>query len=198
MVQDVQSDLAYIRQMMEQTRRYTAMRGNFLIAWGALLTIGFVATILVVSQQVRLPINTIWIVLVAVGWVYCVWYGRWTGRLEPTRSYTTRLTTSLWIACGAAMTTAFFVGPWSAAFRYTAVGGLMALFLGIAVFMTGMLGAMNWFRNLAFAWWLGAIAMFIWHGQASLWISAGLSLALLLVPGVVLNLQARSLCRAEA
>lgn len=193
MTPDPQDDLAYIRQVMEQTHRLTLMSGNYLIAWGVLISLGLACSGTVALTGAHLPLSAIWIGLVASGWACSFWLGRREARYLPVAGYATRLISWLWIACGAAMTTAFLIGGWTGAVPDTASGGLSALFIGIAVFMTGMLSGMHWFRNLAVGWWAGAVAMFIWHGQASIWLCAGLFIALLVVPGAVLNIQAQAL-----
>jgi hypothetical protein len=58
-----------------------------------------------------------------------------------------------------------------------------------------VLNGMAWFRNLALGWWAGAVAMFVWHDAASVWISILLFAALLVAPGVALTLQARAAAR---
>ncbi len=188
---DPREDLAYIRQVMEQTRRYTQLSGNYLIAWGVLVSIGLACNGVVEQTGTRLPLAAIWLGLIALGWGYSFWNNRREARRAPVSGYAAHVVSRLWIACGAAMTTAFLVGGWSGALAGAASGGLSALFIGIGVFMTGVLGGMAWFRNLAFGWWAGAIGMFLWHGTAALWLSLALLIALLVVPGIILNRQAR-------
>lgn len=188
---DPHADLAYIRQVMEQTRRYTQLSGNHLIAWGLLVSLGLVCNGIVEQTGTQLPLSEIWLTLIALGWAYSFWNGRREARRGPVTGYAAHVVGRLWIACGVAMTTAFLVGGWSGAVDRAGSGGLCALFIGIGVFMTGVLGGMGWFRNLAFGWWAGAIAMFLWHGTDAVWISLALLVALLVIPGIVLNRQAR-------
>lgn len=193
MTNDPHSDLTFIRQVIEQTRRFTLVSGDYFILWGLLIGLGLVCTAIVVMNSMRVSIGGIWIAFIAFGWIYSFWLGRRKARYEPVASYAARLIGYLWIACGVAMTTAFLFGQWVGVVPYTSIGGLSALFTGIGVFMTGVLNGMNWFRNLAIVWWIGALAMFYWHGIASLRISAGLLLALFVIPGIILNRQARAM-----
>lgn len=186
-----QDDLAYIRQVMEQTRRYTRLSGNHLIVWGLLVSIGLACDGYGVLSGTRLPLGEIWLALIALGWGYSFWNGRREARRAPVTGYAAHVVGRLWIACGAAMTTTFLVGGWTGAVDGAASGGLCALFIGLGVFMTGVLGGMAWFRNLAFGWWAGAIGMFVWHGTAAIWLSLALLIGLLVIPGIALNLQAR-------
>jgi len=193
MAQDPQNDLAYIRQVMEQTRRFTMVSGNYFIVWGLIISVGLVCTNVIAMTSIRLPLIAIWIALITVGWVLSFWLGYRKVRYEPVTTYAVRLISSLWVACGIAMTTAFLMGPWVGAVPYFSIGGLSALFIGIGIFMTGILNGMHWFRNLAIGWWIGAVVMFVWHGLATLWISAGLLIVLMVIPGFILNKQAQSL-----
>jgi hypothetical protein len=176
---------------MEQTRRFTQVSGDHLIAWGLLVGLGLICDG-AVTLGAHLPLSGIWIGLIVVGWFYSFWQGRRAARRQPVAGYAARIISQLWIACGVAMTTAFVVGQWTGAVAGDSSPGLSALFIGIGVFMTGVLSGLNWFRNLAFGWWAGAVTLFIWHGSAALWILAGLFILLLSVPGLILNLQARA------
>jgi hypothetical protein len=193
MTQDPENDLAYIRQVMEQTRQFTLVSGDYFIVWGVLISLGLICSSLVIVTSIGLPIIGLWITLIALGWVLSLWLGYRKARYEPVTSYAVRLISSLWVVCGIAMTTAFLLGPWAGAVPYISIGGLSALFIGIGIFMTGILNGMNWFRNLAIGWWIGALVMFVWHGFATLWISAGLLIVLMVIPGIILNQQARSI-----
>lgn len=193
MTLDPRSDLTFIREVMEQTRRYTLISGSYMILWGLLISTGLACNLLVSVTTAQLPINGIWIALVAAGWLGSYWLSRREVRYEPVASYAGRIIGQLWFACGAAMTTAFLVGQITGALPGTAVDGLMGLFVGIGVFMAGILTGMNWFRNLAIGWWLGAVGMFVWHGMAAMLISVALLLGLFVVPGVILNVQAGQL-----
>lgn len=191
MIPDPQDDLAYIRQVMEQTRRFTQVSGDHLIAWGLLIGLGLVCDA-AVKLGAPLPLTGIWIGLIAVGWAYSFWQGRRAARRQAVAGYAARLVSQLWIACGVAMTTAFLVGGWTGAVAGESTPGLSALFIGIGVLMTGSLSGLNWFRNLALGWWGGAVILFIWHGDTALWILAALFVLLLAVPGLVLNRQAHA------
>jgi hypothetical protein len=193
MTPDPQDDLAYIRQVMEQTRRFTLVSGSYFIVWGLLIILGLVSTGITLQTAIHLPLSGIWIGLMSLGWVCTFWLSRRESRYEPIASYATYLITCIWTACGVAMTTAFMLGQWVGVIPGPATGGLSALFIGIGVFMTGVLSGMQWLRNLSFGWWAGAVVMFIWHGPVSIWISTGLLLGLLVVPGLVLNRQAQAL-----
>lgn len=190
-----QADLAYIRQVMEETRRFTVVSGTYMIVWGVLVSLGLGFDLFELDTGLRLPDGYVWGGLMAAGWAITIWLSRREARHEPVAGYASRLIGQIWIACGLAMTTAFTVGSATQALPPSADGGLMALFVGIGVFMTGILTDMRWFRNLAIGWWLGAIAMFVWHGSVAMWISLGLLLALFALPGVVLNRLSQKLPR---
>lgn len=190
---DPQEDLAYIRQVMEQTRRFTLVSGSYMIVWGVLISLGLVCDLWQLQTGRRLPDGLIWLGLIAVGWAATFWLKRRESRYEPVASYAGRLIGLIWLACGVAMTTAFTIGTMTGAIPGSADGGLMALFCGIGVLMTGVLTDMRWFRNLALAWWLGAVAMLVWHGVPAMWISIVLLLGLFALPGVILNRQSRAL-----
>ena len=194
---DPQQDLAYIRQVMEQTRRFTVISGSYMIVWGLLISAGLGFDLWELHTGARIPDGDIWLGLIVAGWLLTFWLQRREARYEPVASYASRLIGQIWLACGVAMTVAFTVGAMTGAVPGSSDGGLMALFVGIGVFMTGVLTGMAWFRNLALGWLTASIAMFVWHGQAAMWISLGLLLGLFVVPGVILNLQAKALRKTQ-
>jgi len=65
------------------------------------------------------------------------------------------------------------------------ISPLMASILGIANFVSGVIYDHRWAKSLAYGWWAGAAAMFIFPGLHSLLVFSVLMLVLQIMPGIV-------------
>lgn len=197
MTHDPQQDLAYIRQVMEQTRRYTLIKGDYFIVWGLLICLWLSSNAIALLMHRSLPVFELLALVIIVGWAHTLWANRQATRYEPVAGYAGRMVGLTWAACGICMMLVIFVGIPFGGVNPASLGGIMAVFMGLGVFMTGVLSGMTWFRNLGLGWWAGAVALFTVHGIVGLWIGPVLLLVLFMAPGVVLNLQARRLRAAR-
>lgn len=184
-------DLAYIRHIMEETRRAVAMRGDAFILWGIITLIGLLGNYF--FSLYRVPgwcWPALWGVLVVTGWTFMFLLIR-RERSARVSMPAGRMLGAIWGSFTIALFVIFFAGIPLGAVSPLSVGGIIASVIGIAIFVTGVLIGTPWVRNLAIGWWLGAIAQFYWHDATQLLIMAILELLFFVIPGFILNAQVR-------
>lgn len=185
-------DLAYIRRIMEEARHEMAERGEGFIIWGFVVLLGLLGTWLIPMHYPGWALGIFWPALVIVGWI-ATWARLSRHNPGSMNSWAGKLCGAAWLACTIAMLLIFCAGIPAGVIPPEAIFGIVAAVVGIGVFLNGILVQLRWFRNLAFCWWAGAVAEFIWHGPLSILIMAILIIAFYLIPGFILNAQARKL-----
>lgn len=186
-------DLAYIRELMAETRQATYVGGAYFIVWGLAIGLGLLFTWLFVSKTLPLPFSgkatmmVTWAVAVGLGGVAMWWWPIRREQRMPVQSAGSRLIGLTWAAVGTSLMIVFFVGVGANSLPGYLMNPLSALFIGIGMFMTGTLAGLGWIRNLAFGWWFGGAVMLAAPGLWNLWMMALMLFALYLVPGIVLS-----------
>jgi FtsH-binding integral membrane protein len=185
-------DLAYIRRVMEDTRRAVTIRGDYFILWGIAVLLGLIGTY--VFDWVAPPgwaWAALWAGLMLIAWAGTGFLVRREVHRAQTSASVGRMLGALWSACGFAILIICFIGVPLGTLPFTAIGPTINTLIGVAVFVTGMLMGTPWVRNLGFGWWASAIAEFIWTDEKQILIGALAIILFYIVPGFVLNAQAR-------
>ena len=186
-----QQDLAFIRQIMDESRTFATVGGNHFIIWGSVLGLALFGTWGVASGHLSLPVGPIWLVCIGSGWALTYRFIRQQKVQAATLHPSARLIGGSWRALGIAMTLTFFLGTYRGSISIAAIPGLAAAFTGAGIYINGMLARIPWLRNLAYLWWASAAAMLIWTGAGTYALMAALMIALYVIPGFVLNRMAR-------
>ena len=188
---DAAADLAYIRQVMAQTRRDTAARGIFFVIWGVAIS----ASLLLTWAQLRGWIGgsqwAIWIPTSVVAWGLTVWLA-WRYERQGTVSLHTHLIGMNWTAVGVAMMAVFFVGVGRGTVHYAGISGLAAILVGIGIFNTGHIAGIRWLAGVGVAWLVAGTLMLGFPGPHNLLAMAALLVFGEAVPGLVLMRQERA------
>jgi len=188
--QNALEDLAYIRQVMEQTRRYTAAKGVFFVIWGVAVSVSLVLTWLQVTGGVGGNQWAIWIPTTLVAWGLTLYFA-WRQQRESAVPHHAHLIGMNWTAIGIAMMFMFFVGVARGTIGYPAINGLAALLVGIGIFNTGHLSGIRWLAGVGVAWLVCGALMLAWPGLHTLLLMAFLLVIGQIVPGLILMREER-------
>ena len=186
-------DIAYIRELMVETRQATYAGGAYFIVWGLAIGLGLLFTWLFASGTLALPASgratmlVTWAVALGMGGLAMWWWPIRREQRMPVQSAGSRLIGLTWSAVGVSLLILFFVGVGAGSLPGYLMNPLSALFIGIGIFMTGTLAGIGWIRNLAFGWWIGGAVMLASPGLWNLWMMALMLFVLYLVPGIILS-----------
>jgi hypothetical protein len=194
------AELQYIRKIIADSRASFVEDGMPYIWWGLIVATGMSVNYISVLTQRDLYAGYIWIGLVLFGWGTIIKY-----MVEKKKqgikahSFIDRIQGAIWGTCGGTLGLAVIlivciqhsgdtpsIHPLYACF-------VSSLILGIAYFLSGIANDLNWLRNVGFAWWVAAVAMYLWPSVHVLGIYAGMLIVFQVVPGIILQKRYRKL-----
>lgn len=193
-----EQDLAFIRQLMERSRRVTVLGGHYFVAWGLLVEVGLLLSWLSFERYLTLPPALIWAPLVLAGYAYTFWSQRRDRAVEGAESRDGYLIGLVWLCFGICSLMVLLGDLWFQVIPSRALAGLFATLTGAAFFLHASLAGIPWLRNVGILWWLAAIPLYLWPGAYTLPAYAVLLLGLQIVPGWILARERRRLLAAEA
>lgn len=188
-----ESELSVIKKIMEDSRRINIDNGIHYIFWGALITVALIVNyIMLLTKTPGNYIGLMWFILMILGAIVDVFIGRRQSIKSPVQTFTSRILGSLWLASGISMFMFGFVGSVTKAYNPIFICPIIATSLGISFFTSGVIQQINWLRNIAFGWWIGAAALFIFPSVHTLLIFAVMIVCFQLIPGIILNRKSKA------
>lgn len=187
--EQMQQEITIIKQMIEKTRKQSAESGHFFIFLGiAAAVFVLVISMLELFHQHRwvLPVM---IILTIINGIIGFLVVKSAEKREKIKTYSRDLVLSIWFICAVGLIMITFIFPFLGVFPFHALPVLVSLFLGIAVFMTGVIYDLAYFRWLSGVWWLGAILMAVWQSDLRFLILIGSIIVGWILPGIILNRQ---------
>lgn len=179
-------ELAFLRKVIQDSRRSVVDNGLSFIVWGILVTIGVGAIYIEILNNSFGWSGWVWLVCIVSGIIFSIVYGRKRTQ-DPVQTFANRLLGRLWTSLGISMALVGFVGSLSHMIHPISISPLMACFLAVSYYVSGIVYDLNWFKNLAFGWWIGAIVMFLWDSPHTLGLYCLLMIALQIIPGILLR-----------
>ena len=186
-------ELQYIRKIIADSRAGFVENGMPYIWWGLIVAIGMTVNYISALTNRDIYAGYIWMGLVLFGWGTIIYYII-QKKKQPVRahSFIDRIQGAIWGACGGTLGLALIL---IVTFQHTGdtpplypiyTCFVASLILGIAYFLSGIANDLNWLRNVGFAWWAGAVVMYVWPTVHILAIYAAMLIFFQVVPGIVL------------
>jgi hypothetical protein len=183
--QNVQQELAFIKKVMEDSRRLFIYDGKDMIVWGCIVLIGMILMFSKFQYGLRISAFLIWGVLIGIGWIFSVWRGMRIKRMHRVKTLSGRIVSSIWIACGVCMTIVGFGFTSTGLIHGWAINPLLSLFIGVAYFTSATVLDLRYMYGAGIAWWGGALLMALWNGPHTFLIFGLLMIVFHIVPGIV-------------
>ncbi|MEJ2193526.1 MAG: hypothetical protein P8X73_01545 [Ignavibacteriaceae bacterium] len=179
-------ELAFIKKVMEDSRRIICDDGKSFIFWGILISFGMLITYLKVAGDWGINFGWFWPVLIALGWIGTMAVELKAKKKRATSTFAARILGSVWISCGVAMTILGFAGSLTNAYNGVFISPIISVVLGIGYLITGVIHGKKWVSLLSIGWWLGALLMFYLQNLETLLIMTGMMIFLQTIPGILL------------
>jgi len=186
---DAEEDLAFVRRIIEESRKILIDNGLNYILWGILIALGLIFVYFKDVRQWPLRSDLFWLGWGIFGTVLTIWIGRKTRAGLRASSFSGRMLKTLWAAAAISMVLIGFFGFLTEAIRVWAFPAVFSIILGLAYFLCALLYDRAWIRLLAVAWWLGGVAMFFWKSPETLLLFGAMMAAFQVVPGIALYLR---------
>jgi hypothetical protein len=160
---DVQKEIRYIKDMIDQTRKITAGSWMFFLIWGMATILAIACMYVLVGQGRHDWIWLNWIVFMLGAVLISVLYGRKFERRAGAKTYPQIATGYLSIACGAGFILVGFIFPLLDLYTWGLISILISLIAGIYAFTLGGIFEWNLLKWCGLFWWLGAVGMAFIH-----------------------------------
>jgi hypothetical protein len=188
---DAQQELAFIKKVMEDSRRIICDDGKSFIFWGILVSIGMLVTYLSVAGKWEVSLGWFWPLLIGVGWLVTFFISFKDDKKRSSKTFVGKIMSSLWVGCGVAMTILGFIGGLTDAYSGVFISPIICVILGVGYLVSGVLHGKGWVSLLAIGWWAGAILMFYLQNLETLLIMFFMMIILQTIPGFILYNQSK-------
>lgn len=188
-IKQAESELSFIKKMMEDSRQINLDNGWHFIYWGTLVTIALLLNylMLIVPFGKKEYIGMIWLILMVSGAIVGGIVQKRHEKRIRVHTPAGRIIGSLWFASGIAMFMYGFVGSISGGYNPVFICPIISTSLGISYFTSGEIQQIKLLKYVAIGWWIGAIFLFIFPGIHTLLIFALMMISFQIIPGVILN-----------
>lgn len=181
--QELHSEILYIKNVMEESRRSLVENGVGYIIWGILTVIGLVFNYLRLIDVTSFNPLFTWLAVIGIGWIITFISVKREKKMQKASSLGNQVLGGVWLSAGFVMTTIGLLGMLSKTIPGYAIIPLICCVLSIAFYVSGIVYKENLIKLSGLGWWLAAITFFLWHSIHSLLVFAILMLALQVLPG---------------
>ncbi len=181
---NAQQDLAFIKQVIEDSRKNASGLGDHMMVWGIITSIGMIVSYIL--TQVQIGGNTEWIhwaLLIAGGWTFELIYKRKVESKKPVLTYADKVANGLWCSFGISMTILGFIGIYTGGISIKYLSPIFCCLLAVGFFTSGFIYDAKWMRHNAMGYWIGALIMFFITGTYHLLLMAAMTIGYMVIPG---------------
>jgi len=179
-----QENLAYIKQIMNDTRRSQNDNGIISIVWGILVTLGQIGNYVLTETRIWNGFMWLWLGIGLTGWLF-VYIETRAKKEQTVRTFASKILASLWVSAGISMTVIGFGAASSGLVNGYAINPLISTVLGGTYYVTGLLNGKKLDQKLSYGWWLGAVVMFMLPGPFSFLLFAFMMVLFQVIPGIL-------------
>ena len=183
--QTAQQELAFVKKVIDDSRKLLIYDGKDMIVWGGLVTLGMLLMFGKFHLEVGPPVFLTWIVLIGAGWLYSMWRGMKMKNTHRVTTFSGKMMGTIWLASGLCMTIVGFGFTASGLIAGWAINPVISLFMGLAYFSSATILGMRYLYVAGFSWWIAALVMAFWTGPHTFLIFAALMIAFHIVPGII-------------
>jgi hypothetical protein len=184
--QEAMENLAYIKEVLADTRKITLSSGSDYILWGFLIFFGMIGTYLPAKGLLMIRSGwyfmILWGGLTLTGWLLAMF-----GIKRQKTGGRSKLLGSIWLATGVSLSLIPFLGVISGLLSPKGIAPVLSCVLGTAYYITGALNEYKWMKFVALGWWLGAIILFFWQAPENYLLFSLMMILLQVLPGVKMN-----------
>lgn len=177
----IETDLAYVKQVLDRTRKSVLIDTLPLVVWGLLTVVGCALS----TWSERLNNVWLWVVLMAAGWIYAAWRTWQTLRAREVVTLVETGVYALWFSVYLAMSMVGFAGYAIGVVPADAIAFHDAVLFGLAFVVSAGLMRSWPMGMVGVGWWIGSFIIALAPEAHRLLIFGAAIIALLIVPSLV-------------
>jgi hypothetical protein len=186
--ENAQQEINFIKLIIDESRNKANETSMSIVVWGILIAVALITEFYAIQSARYYLSPWIWGIAIGGGWVYQIIDSIINKSKRKVTSYSCKLSESLWFSTGISMTILGFVGVFSGAININYLTAILGIVMASGYFVTGEIYGVNWFKNLAYGWWIGSILIFIFpFGDYNLLLFSGMMIAFQVIPGIIIN-----------
>lgn len=159
----LQEDIHFIKQMIENNRRTLVDNGITYISIGIYVVIGVPISLLLGMNGYENWIPYLWLFLMTALIAFNLFFTKKFEKKKQKKTFGSEMLGVTWGACAAPIIILtllyFFTGEVSTPSFFASISAI----LGIGYYLTGFINDLKFMRVLAFCWWAGSIISVMWN-----------------------------------
>lgn len=183
---NLESEILFIKKIMNESRKSALDNGKYYILWGVLISVACFANYFNNKLSLDFNPNYFWGVCILTGWIFSIIWGYEDSKKAKTYSAGNKTVSALWASLGIAMLVIVVAGKVSGSISYASISPLIAAVLGVGYFTSGVMYSDKMLKLMAFCWWGASIVMFNISGVEVLLANGIFLLAFQVIPGLIL------------
>jgi hypothetical protein len=179
-------EIALIKRVIDESRRFAFDNGKYYLLWGALITLAiFAEYALILTNNAGISELWLWIATIGIGWLISTIFGMRERSRPGSWPIGAKLIAVVWMSTGVAMTIIGFVGPMSGGLHSWAICPALAAVMGGSYTISSLVYRLRWVTFVGIAWWLGSLVMFFVKGINTLPIFGFMMILFQFIPGLI-------------
>jgi hypothetical protein len=179
-------EIAYIKKIIDDSRKTIIYNGREFIFWGILVSIGMVFTYFGEILHKYTNIFLFWFILIAIGWLYAGYNAYVDKKKAKKATFSNKIIGAVWLTFGITSSMIGFVGTYSHGINPDYLNAIFASLLAAQYYITGIIVNYKLFKNLSFFWWLGSAIMFLFPGNYVFLLMAAMMICFQVIPGIII------------
>jgi len=186
----LQDDVAYLRNMIDNNRRILVDNGIAYISAGIYVFIGIVISYILYINGLANLQPALWLVLMVLLIIINFLVQKKFQRKQVKKTFASKVFDATWAACGIPIAVISVLFLTTRLITPTSFFIIISSILGIGYFLTGIINELRLMVILAFGWWLGTVLSILWkyigEEYQLAFLFAGLIFIFEIVPGIII------------
>jgi len=184
--EQAQQEIVFIKKIIEDTQKNFVNNGKIYMLWS------LVAILAIFVKYIRdvlaFEFSNLWIYIpmFIIGAIGNYFLKQISDQEKQIKSFSQDIIEGIWGGIGITIVLLVFVGYITGGVKGWAIAPIVASVFGSLHYMSGIVSGSTLVRYSSVGWWGAAIFMFVYPGEYSVLLLAGLLLIFQLIPGIVL------------
>jgi len=159
----IQEDISYIKNMIENNRRSLVDNGLMLVNNGIYVVVGVVLSYVLGATGKGDLMPYLWLILMVILIAVNAYVGKKSESKQKKKTFASEMFSATWISCGIPMGIASIIFLTTDLIPFSIFFFFISTILGIAYYLSGTINDLPFMKYLALGWWVGAFVSLFWQ-----------------------------------